>query len=84
MTAPWLVASAILFVALVPCFVTTVRGSSMDRLVGLEMAGVVSCLLLVALSQAFHRVAYYDLAVALAILAFGGGLVFARFFERWL
>jgi multisubunit Na+/H+ antiporter MnhF subunit len=27
---------------------------------------------------------FYDLALAAALLAFGGGLVFVRFLERWL
>ena len=84
MTTAWLVASAILFAALVPCFVACVRGDSASRLVALEMGSVVQCLFLITLSEAFHRVVYFDLAVALALLSFGGGLTFARFLERRL
>jgi multicomponent Na+:H+ antiporter subunit F len=55
-----------------------------DRLVGLELAGVVVTLVLLLLAQAFGRVIYVDLALALALLSLPGGLVFARFLERFL
>jgi multisubunit Na+/H+ antiporter MnhF subunit len=80
----WLLGSAALLFALVPCGITSFRGDTMERLVGLEMAGMVVTLLLVMLAQGMNRVNFYDLALALALLAFGGGLVFARFLERWL
>jgi len=48
------------------------------------MAGMIVTLLLVMLAEGMSRVNFYDLALALALLAFGGGLVFARFLERWL
>lgn len=80
----WLLGSAVLLFALVPCGITSFRGDTMERLVGLEMAGMVVTLLLVMLAQGMNRVNFYDLALALALLAFGGGLVFARFLERWL
>lgn len=80
----WLMGSAVLFFALVPCGIATFRGDVMDRLVGLEMAGMIVTLLLVMLAEGMSRVNFYDLALALALLAFGGGLVFVRFLERWL
>jgi hypothetical protein len=36
------------------------------------------------LAQGFHRSSYAILAVVAALLTFGGGLVFVRFFEREL
>ena len=39
-------------------------------------------LFLVAVGE--KRVPFVDLGLAVALLAFGGGLVFARFLERWL
>lgn len=84
MTTPWTIASLVMFVALLPCVVACLRGTELDRLVALETAATILCLLLVCLAQAWHRTFYYDLAIALAILAFGGGLVFTRFLERWL
>ena len=56
----------------------------MDRLVGLELAGTVDTLVLLVLAQAYDRSIYFDLALALALLSFAGGLVFARFLERWI
>jgi multicomponent Na+:H+ antiporter subunit F len=80
----WLLAAAGMMLSLVPCIITCLRGKPMERLVGLEMAGVVTTLLLALLSQGFHRIPFYDLALTLALLSFGSGLVFARFLERWL
>lgn len=80
----WLVCATVMLFCLVPCGIIVFRGSAMDRLVGLEMAGMVEALLLILLAQGFHRIPFYDLALALALLTFGGGLVFARFLERWL
>ncbi len=80
----WLAAGAGLLVALIPCGITCFRGRPEDRLAALELAGVIVTLELLLLAQAFHRPAFYDLAVTLAMLSFGGGMVFARFLERWL
>jgi multicomponent Na+:H+ antiporter subunit F len=83
MTA-WHFASMGLMAALVPCGIVCLCGKVEDRLVGLEMTGVVVTLLLSTLAQATHRVPFYDLPLTLALLIFGAGLVFARFLERWL
>jgi multicomponent Na+:H+ antiporter subunit F len=80
----WLVATLALLAGLVPCGITCLRGDVVDRLVGLEMAGVVVTLVLLLLAQGFGRVVYVDLALALALLSFASGLVFARFLERFL
>ena len=80
----WLWAATAMLVALVACGVTVLRGGPGDRLAALEMAGVVVALELVLLAQGFHRLVLYDLALTMAILSFGGGMVFARFLERWL
>lgn len=80
----WLEAAALLLFALVPCGVVVFYGSAMRRLIGLEMAGMIISLLLVLLAEGMHRPPFYDLALAVALLSFGGGLVFARFLERWL
>ena len=40
--------------------------------------------MLLLLAEGFGRAPFTDLAVALALLSFGGGLVFARFLERWM
>ncbi len=80
----WLAAAGFMLACLVPCGVVAVRGDPMARLVGLEAAGVFAALAFVLLAEALQRQPFMDLAVALALLAFGGGLVFVRFLERWL
>jgi multicomponent Na+:H+ antiporter subunit F len=80
----WMVAALVLLIGLVPCGVVCLRGSPIDRLVGLELAGTVDTLILLLLAQAYDRAIYFDLALALALLSFAGGLVFARFLERWI
>ena len=80
----WLVAASVLLFALVPCGIVAFTKTAMDRLIGLEMAGLIETLLLILLAEGFHRLPFYDLALALALLTFGGGLVFVRFLERWL
>ena len=80
----WLAATLALLAGLVPCGIVCLRGDVVERLVGLEMAGVVVTLVLLLRAQVFGRVVYVDLALALALLSFAGGLVFARFLERFL
>jgi multicomponent Na+:H+ antiporter subunit F len=60
------------------------RGSPERRLVGLEMASLIVTIALVLFTIGFGRIPFIDLPLALAIMSFGGGLVFARFLEKHL
>jgi multicomponent Na+:H+ antiporter subunit F len=60
------------------------RGSPERRLVGLEMTSVIITLALVLFTVGMGRIPFIDLPLALAIMSFGGGLVFARFLEKHL
>lgn len=80
----WLIAALALLVGLVPCSIVIYKEAPMDRLVGLELASVIVCLILLLIAQGIHRPPFFDLALAAALLSFAGGLVFARFFERWV
>jgi multicomponent Na+:H+ antiporter subunit F len=80
----WLIAATVLLLGLIPCGVVCLTAPVMDRLVALQLAGVVSTLVLLLLAQGFQRPSYIDLALTLAVLSFTGGLTFARFLERWL
>jgi multicomponent Na+:H+ antiporter subunit F len=80
----WLIAASILLVGLVPCGVVMLRGSVIEALVGLQMAGVLQTVVLLLLAEGFHRPPFFDLALVLALLTLAGGLVFARMLERWV
>jgi multicomponent Na+:H+ antiporter subunit F len=79
----WLLAAAILLVGVVPCLAVSLRRSSVEALVGLEAATVVLVLVLLVLAVGFDRSFYADVALVMAVLSFAGGMVFARFMERW-
>lgn len=80
----WLLAATALLFTLLPCGIVCFRGRAIDRLVGLEMTGVIVSLELLLLAEGMKNANFFDLAVAASLLAFGGGLVFVRFMERWL
>lgn len=80
----WLWAAFALILCLIPCLVVCLRGDVMDRIVGLEAGGVFCVLILLMLVEVYHRPPFSDLALTLALLEFGGGLVFVRFLERWM
>lgn len=80
----WIVTALALLVCMVPCFVLCLRGDAMSRLVGLEAGSTMAVMVLLALTEAFNQSSFVDLALTLALLTYGSGLVFARFLERWL
>ncbi len=79
---PWEWSTVLLGIALVPLARVSLRGGVFRRLIGLEMAGVVTSLLFLSWAQLEKRPSLMDLGLAVALLAFGAGLVFARFLER--
>jgi multicomponent Na+:H+ antiporter subunit F len=81
---PWLVAGAAVTASLLPCADMCLRGSAERRLVGMEMASALIVIAMVLFAQGFGRPLFVDLPLALAIMSFGGGLVFARFLEKHL
>jgi multisubunit Na+/H+ antiporter MnhF subunit len=80
----WTITAIALLLCMIPPFLICLKGDTVNRLVGLEAGGTIATLVLLALAEAYHRVPFVDLALTLAFLAFGSGLVFARFLERWL
>lgn len=80
----WLVACTGLLLGLVPLGVVIVRRSIVEAVVALELASVLNTLVLLLLAEAYHRPAFMDLAVVLALLSLAGGLVVARMVERWV
>ena len=80
----WLISATVLLAGIIPCAVVMVRGSIVEALVGLQMAGILQTVVLLLLAEGFHRPPFFDLALVLALLALAGGLVFARMLERWV
>ena len=80
----WLVCATVLIFCLVPAGIRSFAGDAMDRMAGFEMVSILSTVILMLLAQGFQRLPFYDIALASALLAFGSGLVFVRFLERWL
>jgi multicomponent Na+:H+ antiporter subunit F len=80
----WLIAAAAVSAALIPCADMSLRGSPERRLVGLEMTSIVVTIAMVMFTVAFGRTPFIDLPLALAIMSFGGSLIFARFLGKHL
>jgi multicomponent Na+:H+ antiporter subunit F len=80
----WLGAGGAVCAALLPCADMCLRGAPERRLVGVEMASLLVTIAMVLFTVGFARVPFIDLPLALAIMSFGGGLVFARFLEKHL
>jgi multisubunit Na+/H+ antiporter MnhF subunit len=81
---PWMVAGAAVTATLIPCADMCLRGSPERRLVGVEMASVLITIAMTLFTIGFGRPIFIDLPLALAIMSFGGGLVYARFLEKYL
>ncbi len=80
----WLVAAGFLMIGLIPCGIVIASAPLMDRLVALEMAGVISVLIIMLLAQSYRQPSFHDLALTLSLLSLPAGLVFVFFFERWV
>jgi multicomponent Na+:H+ antiporter subunit F len=80
----WLIAAAGVSATLIPCADMCLRGTPERRLVGLEMASLIVTIALVLFTIGFGRAPFMDLPLALALMSFGGGLVFARFLGKHL
>ncbi|HLH30953.1 MAG TPA: monovalent cation/H+ antiporter complex subunit F [Terriglobia bacterium] len=80
----WLIGAFLLMLGLVPCGIVAFTKDAANRLVGLEAGALLLVLTMMLLAEGYHRTFLFDLALMMAVLSFGGGLVFVRFLERWL
>lgn len=79
----WLLAAAGMMIALFPCgYLALTANDFRDRLVGLETGGIVLTLAMILLTMGFNRMPLMDLPLALALLSFGAGIVFAHYCAR--
>ena len=79
----FVIAAIAMLVALVPLGVVLCRAEMMSAVVAYEAIGSVAVLVLMLLAEGFRRSGEFELAILLAVLLLGGGLVFVRFLERW-
>ena len=75
----WFVGATVLLVGLVPVGWVLVRGSIVEALVALQLAGTVVTVVLLLISEGFKRNSYYTLPLVLAFTNFVGVLIFVRF-----
>lgn len=80
----WFVASFCLLLCMVPCVVVAVRGTLGDALVGLDLATALTIVVLLLVEQGMQRQTFFDVSLALAVLALPSTLLFARIYRRWL
>jgi multisubunit Na+/H+ antiporter MnhF subunit len=78
----WLVAATVLLCALLAPFWLLVRAPRIDALAALELVSVVVTVVLLLLSEGFHRSIYTTVPLVLAGISLVSGLVFARFMEK--
>lgn len=78
-----LAAIGILMVALFLAIYRLVRGPSLpDRVVALDLIGVISLGIILVLTIRTNEPVYLDVAIVLGIVAFLGTVAFARYLER--
>jgi multisubunit Na+/H+ antiporter MnhF subunit len=80
----FVVAAVGMLVAALPCLIVVWRGSPMEAVVGYETIGAIAVMVLLLLAEGFQRSGEFEFPILLAVLMLGSGLVFVRFFERWL
>ncbi len=80
----WLSADVALLLGVVPCALLILRSAdAADWTVGVQLGGIIIALALLVLAEGMKRPSFFDLSVALALLSFPAGLMFAHFIERW-
>jgi multisubunit Na+/H+ antiporter MnhF subunit len=84
MTVAFVAAAVAMLIGLVPAGIVLCRSSLMAAVVAYEFITSVVVMVLALLAQGFGRSGLFELAVLLAVLMFGSGLVFVRALERWL
>jgi multisubunit Na+/H+ antiporter MnhF subunit len=82
--SPFLVTALVMLVALIPCGVVVIRGSTMEAVIAYEAIASVIVLVLLLIAAGLRRSGEFELAEVSAVLVYGGGLLFVRFMERGL
>ncbi|MGH9056140.1 MAG: monovalent cation/H+ antiporter complex subunit F [Acidimicrobiales bacterium] len=80
----FLAAGIAMMLVIGPAIAVVVRGGLMSAVVAYELVSSVAVMVLICLAEGFGRSGLFELAVLLAVLLYGSGLVFVRTLERWL
>jgi multisubunit Na+/H+ antiporter MnhF subunit len=77
-------AAIAMLISLIPAGIVIARGDLPSAVVAYQFITALVVMVLALLAQAFQRSSLFELPVLLALLMFGGGMVFVRAMERWL
>jgi multisubunit Na+/H+ antiporter MnhF subunit len=80
---PWLLSVIVLQSGLIICAWICVRGTLPESIVAMEMSSLIGVISIAMLAEAVGRPAWFDLAIALALVSVPGALLFLAFLERW-
>ena len=80
----FLLAAIVLLATLAPLLLVIATAEPLEGVVALELAAATVVLVLLCLSEVYHRGIYFNVPMVAAALFWIGSLVFARFFGRWL
>jgi multisubunit Na+/H+ antiporter MnhF subunit len=80
----WIAAAIALALGLGLCGLAIARSSTMGRLPALQVASTITILILLLIARGVSQSSFCDLSLALALMSFPTGLLFAHFYERWL
>jgi len=78
----FLIAALALLAGFVPLGAACLLLRPIDGVVAVQLGGATTTLILICLSEGFHRSSYMTVAIVCATMTTAGGLVFARFFGR--
>jgi multisubunit Na+/H+ antiporter MnhF subunit len=84
MVLPFIAAAIAMLVAMVPAGIVLCRGEVAESVVSYEFITSVMVMVLALLAAGFQRSSEFEFPVLLALLLYGGSLVFVRAVERWL
>jgi multicomponent Na+:H+ antiporter subunit F len=79
----WLLAAILLQFGLLICGLVCLHCTLAESIVAMEMSSIIGVISIAILAEAVGRPAWFDLALALALLSLPSGLLFVVFMERW-
>jgi multicomponent Na+:H+ antiporter subunit F len=79
----WLNAAILLLIPMTLTGWTCFRVSTLEKLPAVQLSGSLASLLVLIYAVAVDRSIYVDVALSIAILSYGTGMLLARAMERW-